>query len=65
MRFYSKTPTWRKWFAWYPVPIDGARVWLETVERLDSDWRVYFRDQGSTDSVETATDQGNYRSFGD
>lgn len=26
--------SWHKWFAWYPVTIDGnEKVWLETVER--------------------------------
>lgn len=24
---------WRKWFAWYPVEIDGENVWLEWIER--------------------------------
>ena len=26
---------WRRWFAWYPVPIDehGQYAWLEWVER--------------------------------
>lgn len=24
---------WTKWFAWYPVMINGERVWLESVFR--------------------------------
>jgi hypothetical protein len=24
---------WHRWFAWYPVSIDGQLVWLEIVER--------------------------------
>ena len=26
-------PSWEKWFAWYPVEVDGHYVWLEMVER--------------------------------
>lgn len=36
MRWKHKTfdrSEWHKWFAWYPVVIDGENVWLETVER--------------------------------
>ena len=24
---------WKKWFAWYPVKINGKRVWMKTVYR--------------------------------
>ena len=24
---------WRLWFAWYPVPVQGRRVWLRLIER--------------------------------
>jgi hypothetical protein len=24
---------WHRWFAWFPVEIEGRRHWLETVER--------------------------------
>lgn len=24
---------WRRWFAWYPVYIDGTAYWLEYIER--------------------------------
>jgi hypothetical protein len=35
MRWKNADKTsWHKWFAWYPVTIDGnEKVWLETVER--------------------------------
>lgn len=23
---------WTEWYAWYPIKIDGAWVWLESVE---------------------------------
>lgn len=26
---------WLKWFAWYPIEIDGNRVWLKWVERME------------------------------
>jgi hypothetical protein len=36
----NKKPEWKKWFAWYPVPVgrypiqDGDKiVWFEVVER--------------------------------
>lgn len=25
---------WHKWFAWYPVWVEGERVWLRRVERI-------------------------------
>lgn len=24
---------WNKWFAWYPILIDGKRIWWKTIER--------------------------------
>jgi len=37
----KRSKAWHRWFAWYPVYIDcaGVWVWLETIERtyLDSD----------------------------
>lgn len=29
----SRDTRWNDWYAWYPVPVAGAWVWLETVER--------------------------------
>lgn len=31
--YKEETNTWRPWFAWYPVQVDGEKVWLQTVER--------------------------------
>lgn len=31
---------WRKWFAWYPVDIDGYKYWLCYVER--SDYTLFY-----------------------
>jgi len=25
---------WQTWFAWYPVDVEGKKVWLKTVERM-------------------------------
>ena len=40
--------SWNKWFAWYPVKINGKRVWMTTVYRrlintyVDmDDWSYY------------------------
>jgi hypothetical protein len=33
---------WERWFAWYPLMINGRSVWLQTVER-----RYQYRDIGS------------------
>jgi hypothetical protein len=30
---FTRYAHWRRWFAWYPVKIDGRRVWLRMVER--------------------------------
>ena len=30
---YQPATEWHRWFAWYPVVIEGQWVWLETVER--------------------------------
>ena len=27
---------WYRWFAWYPVRIDGRMVWLRWLERRDA-----------------------------
>jgi hypothetical protein len=27
------TPKWEKWFAWYPIQIEGERIWWKTVYR--------------------------------
>jgi hypothetical protein len=37
---------WHRWFAWHPVTVDGALVWLETVERHAAKVDVYD-DMGS------------------
>lgn len=29
-----KSRGWHRWFAWYPVEIDGHYIWLETIERF-------------------------------
>lgn len=46
-RRIDKMP-WNKWFAWYPVKIDGERVWMTTVYRRlintyvdNDDWARY------------------------
>lgn len=36
---------WQRWFAWYPVRIDGQRVWLEYVYRRTT---VYYGGMGDT-----------------
>lgn len=28
---------WHRWFAWYPVEVDGRWVWMEHVERCWDD----------------------------
>lgn len=38
MRWRHQEPErWHRWFAWYPVVIDGEWVWLESVERLQGE----------------------------
>lgn len=29
----KRTAQWREWYAWRPVYVEGAWVWLETIER--------------------------------
>jgi hypothetical protein len=29
----SMVREWHRWFAWYPVRVDGSMVWFEFVER--------------------------------
>jgi hypothetical protein len=65
MRFYTKPQEWCAWFAWYPVKIDNATVWLEFVERFHTSERIYFRDRGSTDNLAHAKSKGNYKMVGD
>lgn len=47
---YRKIMTfpWEKWFAWYPVKVQGKRTWLRTVYRRSiisyvdmDDWQRY------------------------
>lgn len=47
---YRKVITlpWEKWFAWYPVKVQGKRTWLRTVYRRSvhsyvdmDDWTKY------------------------
>ena len=39
--------SWRRWFAWHPVIINNATVWLEIVERKRDpdifDWVYSYR----------------------
>lgn len=30
---WNRGNNWHKWFAWYPVEIDGRVYWLECLER--------------------------------
>jgi hypothetical protein len=35
---------WHRWFAWYPVMVNGERVWLEMLEsRVPSHYDEYLR----------------------
>jgi hypothetical protein len=41
----ERVAEWHRWFAWYPVEVDGKWVWLETLCRRgtfrvwwDADW---------------------------
>jgi hypothetical protein len=34
----SRLSEWRKWFAWYPVYINGTAYWLTYVMRRDYVW---------------------------
>jgi hypothetical protein len=41
----NRLEKWRRWYAWYPVRIDGERVWLEYVYRRT---RAYHGGMGDT-----------------
>lgn len=41
----KRLSTWRKWFAWRPVVIDGHRVWLEWVYKRT---KIYYGGMGDT-----------------
>lgn len=41
----TRLGTWRKWFAWHPVVVDGERVWLEWIYRRT---RIYNGGMGDT-----------------
>lgn len=32
-RWIGPSPYWRRWWAWFPVTVDGQQVWLEWVWR--------------------------------
>ncbi len=31
----NQKKVWREWFAWYPVVVNGEKVWFETIMRID------------------------------
>lgn len=38
----KRLETWRPWFAWRPVVIDGERVWLEWIFRRTKVHTPYY-----------------------
>jgi hypothetical protein len=43
MKWKKRLTGWYRWFAWYPVEVNGYIVWLEYVERLwyTNWWEMY------------------------
>jgi len=38
--------TWHKWFAWFPVPLNGhKKIWLETVYRKEDNYEGNWKYQ--------------------
>ena len=51
---------WGRWFAWHPVVIDNAIVWLETVERCRNDgtyWRDTWEYRNASGHANTASEK--------